>query len=70
MQPALQQEVTLLLMSMPASWAAHVCGLSPQPTHMAPAALGDSRVSSPSFWGEGGKPTNLQQQQQTYKGTL
>ena len=43
-QPALQQEVTLLLDSMPASWAAHICGPSPQPTPMASAAPGDSRV--------------------------
>ena len=37
-QPALQQEVTLLLDSMPASWAAHVCGPAPQPTHATAAS--------------------------------
>ena len=50
MQPALQQEVNVLLDSMPASWAAHVCGPSPQPTHMASATAVSSaqtqRVSS------------------------
>ena len=51
-QPALQQEVTLLLDSMPASWAAHVCGPAPQPTHLASAAAGDSRVFCPDADGQ------------------
>ena len=46
-QPALQQEVTLLLDSVPASWAAHVCGPAPQPTHLVSATTGDSRVFCP-----------------------
>ncbi|CAL5222085.1 g4392 [Coccomyxa viridis] len=51
-QPALQQEVTLLLDSMPASWAAHVCGPAPQPTHLVSAAAGDSRVFCPDAEGQ------------------
>ena len=50
-QPALQQEVTLLLDSMPASWAAHVCGPAPQLTHLVSAAAGDSRVFCPDAEG-------------------
>ena len=46
-QPALRQEVTLLLDSMPPSWAAIVCGPAPQPTHLASAAQPDSRVFCP-----------------------
>ena len=37
---------------MPASWAAHVCGPSPQPTHMASAAPADSRVFCPDADGQ------------------
>ena len=48
----LQQEVTLLLDSMPASWAAHVCGPAPQPTHLVSAAAGDSRVFCPDADGQ------------------
>ncbi|CAL5219684.1 g1571 [Coccomyxa viridis] len=51
-QPALQQEVTLLLDSMPASWAAHVCGPAPQPTQLVSAAAGDSRVFCPDADGQ------------------
>ena len=32
-QPAQQQEMALLLEAMPAAWAAHICGSSPQPIH-------------------------------------
>ena len=51
-QLALQQKVALLLASMPPSWAAHVCGPSPQPTHMASAAPADSRVFCPDADGQ------------------
>ena len=43
-QSAPLEEVSLILDSMPASWAEHVCAPSPQPTHLATAALADSRV--------------------------
>jgi len=51
-QLALQQAIALLLASMPPSWAAHVCGPSPQPTHMASAAPADSRVFCPDADGQ------------------
>ena len=51
-QPVLQQEISLLLDSMPSSWAAHLCGPSPQPTHLASADPGDSRIFSPDAEGQ------------------
>jgi len=51
-QLALQQAIALLLASMPPSWAAHVYGPSPQPTHMASAAPADSRVFCPDADGQ------------------
>ena len=51
-QLALQEKVALLLASMPPSWAAHVCGPSPQPTLMASAAPADSRVFCPDADGQ------------------
>ena len=51
-QLALQQAIALLLASMPPSWAAHVCGPSPQPTHMASAAPADNRVFCPDADGQ------------------
>ncbi|CAL5220712.1 g2768 [Coccomyxa viridis] len=42
----------LLLDSMPASWAAHVCDPAPQPTHLVSAAAGDSRVFCPDAEGQ------------------
>ena len=43
-QPAQQQEVALLLEAMPAAWAAHIHGPSPQPTHLALADPADRRI--------------------------
>ena len=51
-QAALQQEVALLLGIMPSSWAAHVCGPSPRPAHMASADPDDSRVFCPDAEGQ------------------
>ena len=51
-QPALQQEVALLLDSMPPSWAAHDSGPAPQPTHLALADQADSRVFCPDADGQ------------------
>ena len=43
-QPAQQQEMALLLDAMPAPWAAHIHGHSPQPTYLAPADPADRGV--------------------------
>ena len=46
-QPAQQQEMALLLDAMPAAWAAHIHGPSPQPTHLASADPADRRIFCP-----------------------
>jgi len=51
-QPALQQDIALLLASMPPSWTAHVCGPSPRPTHMVSAAPANRRVFCPDADGQ------------------
>ena len=46
-QAAQQQEMALLLDAMPAAWAAHFHGPSPQPTHLASADPADRRIFCP-----------------------
>ena len=50
-QPAQQQEMALLLDAMPAAWAAHIHGPSPQPTHLASADPADRRIFCPGLDG-------------------
>ena len=50
-QPAQQQEMALLLDAMPAAWAAHIYGPSPQPTHLASADPAEWRIFCPALDG-------------------
>ena len=47
-QPAQQQEMALLLDALPAAWAAHIHGPSPQPTQLASADPADRRIFCPA----------------------